>query len=393
MSSARTYDLVVLGATGFTARLATAHLARFGPAGLRWALAGRSLERLQQARAELATRDPRLADLPIEVVELTDDAALADMAGVTSVLINATGPYLMHGEPVVRACAETGTDYVDLTGEPEFVDRMYALHHATAVRTGARLVHACGFDSVPHDLGALHAVRQVPAEHRTGAIALRGIVRATGGVSGGTLASMLNAVSRLKPMREAAAERGRLEAQPTGRTSQPVTGRPHRDPVTGTWLLPLPAIDQQIVARSGAAVDDFGPKLTYSHYAGIKRLPVLVGALAGVGLGIGAAQIGPVRRAISARLPQGTGPDDATREAASFTVDFVADHAGGTTHTQVTGPDPYDLSGIALAESALCLAFDHNPGVVGQVTTAQAMGDHLTSRLGRYGVRFSVVGG
>jgi short subunit dehydrogenase-like uncharacterized protein len=391
MSSDRTYDLVVLGATGFTARLATAHLARTRPAGLRWALAGRSQERLEAARAELAALDPRLVDLPIEVVELTDQAALADLAGVTTVLVNATGPYLVHGEPVVRACAETGTDYVDLTGEPEFVDRMFALHHATAVRTGARLVHACGFDSVPHDLGALHAVRQVPSAHRNGPIALRGIVRATGGVSGGTLASMLNAVSRLKAMKEAAATRERLEEKPRGRRASPVTGRPHKDPVTGSWLLPLPAIDQQIIARTAAALPDFGPEVTYSHYAGIKRLPVLVGALAGVGVGIGAAQIGPVRRAIAGRLPQGTGPDDATREAASFTVDFVAEHSGGTTHTQVTGPDPYDLSGIALAEAALCLAFDHNPGVVGQVTTAQAMGDHLTGRLERYGVSFSVL--
>ncbi len=391
MSTARTYDLVLLGATGFTARLATAHLAAHRPADLRWALAGRSRERLEQARDAAAELDPRLAELPIEIVELTDAAGLADLAASTAVLVNATGPYLVHGEPVVRACAESGTDYVDLTGEPEFVDRMYALHHATAVRTGARLVHACGFDSVPHDLGALHAVRQVPAQHRAGPIALRGIVRATGGVSGGTVASMLNAVSRLKPMKEAAAARGRLEAPPVGRTSTAVTGRPHRDPVTGSWLLPLPAIDQQIIARSGAALADFGPQVTYSHYAGIKRLPVLVGALAGVGVGLGAAQIGPVRRAVAKRLPQGTGPDDATRAAASFTVDFVAEHRGGTTHTQVRGPDPYDVSGIALAEAALSLAFDDNPAVLGQVTTAQAMGDRLTARLEQHGISFAVV--
>lgn len=218
-------------------------------------------------------------------------------------------------------------------------------------------------------------------------------MRATGGVSGGTLASMLNAVSRLKPMREAAAARDRVEATPVDRTSTPITGKPHKDPVTGSWLLPMPAIDQQIVARSGAALPDFGPEITYSHYAGISKLPVLVGALAGIGVGIGAAQVGPVRRAIAARLPQGTGPDDATRAAATFTVDFIAEHRGGTTHTQVTGPDPYDVSGLALAESALSLAFDANPDVVGQVTTAQAMGDRLTARLERHGVRFAVVSG
>ncbi len=392
MSSDRTYDLVVLGATGFTARLATAHLARTRPDALRWALAGRSLQRLEGARAELAAIDPRLVGLPLEPVELTDAAGLAELAGSTRVLVNATGPYLLHGEPVVSACAEAGTDYVDLTGEPEFVDLMYARHHATAVRTGARLVHACGFDSVPHDLGAVHAVRHVPAAHRDGPIVLRGIVRASGGVSGGTLASMLNALSRLRPMREAAAARGRLEGPPLSGTAEAVTGRPHRDDVTGLWLLPLPTIDQQVVARSAAALADFGPTLTYSHYAGIEKLPVLVGALAGIGVGIGAAQVGPVRRALTKRLPQGAGPDAATRAAASFTVDFVAEHSGGATHTQVSGPDPYDLSGIALAEAALSLAFDDNPRVAGQVTTAQAMGVHLTSRLERRGVTFSVVG-
>ncbi len=123
----------------------------------------------------------------------------------------------------------------------------------------------------------------------------------------------------------------------------------------------------------------------------MRRLSVLVGAIAGIGVGLGAAQVGPLRRLISSRLPQGTGPDEATRDAASFTVDFVAEQSGWTSHTRVTGPDPYELSGIALAEAALCLAFDDNPDVVGQVTTAQAMGDALTQRLEANGVSFAVV--
>ena len=382
------YDVVVLGATGFTARLATAHLARTRPEGLRWALAGRSRERLEKARADLVAIDPSLADLPIVIVDLTDAAGLGDLAASTKVVINATGPYLLHGEPVVRACAEAGTDYVDLTGEPEFVDRMFVLHHATAMASGARLVHAAGFDSVPHDLGALHAVTQVPAGEP---IALRGIVTASGGVSGGTLASMLNAMSRLKQMRVAAADRERVEPAASARRSRPVTGRPRRDRVTGHWLLPLPTVDQQVIARSGAALEEFGPDFTYSHYAGLRRLPVLVGALVGLGVMLGVVQVGPLRRLIAARLPPGTGPDATTRAASSFTVDFVAEHRSGTSRTRVTGPDPYDQSGIALAEAALSLAFDDNPQTAGQVTTAQAMGHRLTERLTAHGLRLVVV--
>ncbi|CAN5447500.1 hypothetical protein BH11ACT8_BH11ACT8_35850 [soil metagenome] len=203
---------------------------------------------------------------------------------------------------------------------------------------------------------------------------------------------MLNVFARLRQMRAAAAARARVEPAPSGRRSREATGRPHRDDVVGTWLLPLPAIDQQIIARSGAALSEYGADFTYSHYAGVKRLPVLGGALVGIGVGVAAAQVGPLRRLISSRLPQGDGPDEATRAAASFTVDFVAEHAGGTTHTQVSGNDPYELSGIALAETALSLAFDDNPSVVGQVTTAQAVGDQLIARLEPYGLRMRVVG-
>ncbi|MGA8256602.1 MAG: saccharopine dehydrogenase NADP-binding domain-containing protein, partial [Nocardioides sp.] len=389
MTDSKTYDVVVLGATGFTARLATAHLAANLPAdGVRWALAGRSQERLEGVRADLVAINPSLVDLPILIVDITSASELTELARSTKVLVNATGPYLMHGEPVVRACATEGTDYVDLCGEPEFVDLMYLAHHETAARTGARLVHAAGFDSVPHDLGALHAVSQIDA---SGPVTLRGIVRATGGVSGGTAASLLNAFSRLRQMRDAATRRAAAEDAITTRTSRQSTGRPHRDPVTGLWLLPMPAIDQAIVARSGASLAQFGSNFTYSHFAGLRHLPVLIGGLAGVGVGLGLAQIGPVRRLVSARLPQGAGPDDATGAAASFTVDFIAEHAGGRTHTQVAGPDPYDLSGIALIETALSLAFDDNPDVAGQVTTAQACGAALTRRLANHGMTMSVV--
>jgi short subunit dehydrogenase-like uncharacterized protein len=306
------------------------------------------------------------------------------------VVIAAVGPYLEHGDPLVAACAAAGTDYVDLTGEPEFVDRTYLRHHATALASGARLVHACGFDSVPHDLGALFTVRQLATPQRP--IRLRGVVRAEGSISGGTFASMLGVASRIPQMRAAARERADAEPAPAnGRRARAVTLRPGRDQLLGYWLLPLPAIDQEIVARSGAAMADYGTDFSYSHAAGIRHAPVLVGALGGVAVALAAAQVAPVRRFLTRKLPSGAGPSDEVRSRSTFTVDFVAETASTVLHTRVSGMDPYDLSGIALAESALCLALDENPPTAGQVTTAQAMGTALTARLERAGVRFEVV--
>ncbi|GAA4123916.1 saccharopine dehydrogenase NADP-binding domain-containing protein [Nocardioides fonticola] len=384
----RDLDVVLVGATGFTGTLAAEHLARAAPTDLRWALAGRNRAKLEAVREALPAG---VAPAEIVVVASDDDAALRSLAERSRVVIGAVGPYLQHGDPLVAACAAAGTDYVDLTGEPEFVDRTYLRHHATAVASGARLVHACGFDSVPHDLGALFTVRQLVDVD--GPVRLRGVVRAGGGVSGGTFASLLGAASRVREMRAAARERAAAEPAPSdGRRARQVTLRPGRDPLLGLWLLPLPAIDQAIIARSAAALPDFGPDLSYSHAAGLRRAPVLVGALGGIAATVAVAQVGPARRLLMRRLPQGTGPSAEVRAASGFTVDLVAEtDAGPWVHCRVTGMDPYDLSGIALAESALSLALDDNPPTAGQVTTAQAMGDALTARMERVGVRFEVV--
>jgi saccharopine dehydrogenase (NAD+, L-glutamate forming) len=374
-SSDRELDLVVFGATGFTGRLTAEYLARHAPGGLRWGLAGRSQARLEGVREHLADVD--------------DDVSLKDVANRARVVITTVGPYLQYGEPLVAACAEAGTDYVDLTGEPEFVDRTYVAHHATAQQTGARLVHACGFDSIPHDLGAYFTVQLLPDDVP---IALRGVVRASAMMSGGTFHSAMNAFARVRHTRAAHAARREVEPRPEGRTSRAVAGKPHRDPVLGRWLLPLPTIDPMVVARSGAALPAYGPEFRYSHYAGTKTLRYAVGGASTVAaLGV-AAQVPPLRRALLGRIKQGDGPDPTRRARSWFTVDFIGEGGGQTVRTRVSGGDPgYDETAKMLAESALCLAFDDNPPTSGQVTTAQAMGDALTARLRAAGLKFEVL--
>ena len=398
---ARELDVVLFGATGFTGGLTAEYLARHAPPGLRWGLAGRSREKLEAVRRRLAalgrtngpdavsTATADLAELPLLVADATDPASLAEVARRTRVVATTVGPYLAHGEPLVAACAEAGTDYVDLTGEPEFVDRTYVAHHASAERTGARIVHACGFDSIPHDLGALYTVEQLGA---TGAVTVRGVVRAGGTFSGGTFHSALEQFARARQMRTAMQDRRRLEGRPEGRRSRAVGGRPHRDPVLGYWLLPMPTIDPFIVARSGAALPVYGTDFTYSHYAGTKTLRYAAGGAGVVGAVFAAAQVPPLRRMLLSRVPQGQGPSEGRRQKSWFRVDFVGEGDGRTVHTRVSGGDPgYDETAKMLAESALCLALDDNPPTAGQVTTAQAMGDNLIARLRAAGMRFEVI--
>src|SRR3954451_2518490 len=146
MSVGREFDIVLFGATGFTGGLTAEYLAGHAPHGCRWAIAGRSRDKLAAVRERLAEINPSCAELELLVADVTDGDSLRDVASRTRVVATTVGPDLHYGDPLVAACAEMGTDYLDLTGEPEFVDRMYLAHHDTAEASGPRIVHAAGFD-------------------------------------------------------------------------------------------------------------------------------------------------------------------------------------------------------------------------------------------------------
>jgi short subunit dehydrogenase-like uncharacterized protein len=385
----RSYDVVLFGATGFAGQLTAEYLARHAPADCRWALAGRNAAKLETVRDRLAAIDPRLADLPLLSADVTDPATVRTVAESARVLITTVGPYALYGEPLVAACAGAGTDYVDLTGEPEFVNTTYVRHHARAVQTGARLVHSCGFDSIPHDLGAYFTVLQLPED-----VPLRvsGFVRSSGAISGGTLYSALTGFSRIRANLTAARRRRAVEPTSSDRTARTVPGRPHRDRVGDGWAVPLPTLDGQVIARSARAIPRYGPDFRYSHFAVVPRLPTAMGAVLGVGALMCLAQIPPARKAILNRLKPGDGPSAEKRARSWFSVTFVGEGGGERVLTRVSGGDPgYDETAKMLAESALCLAFDDLPATAGQVTTATAMGDALLARLQRAGIRFEVL--
>ncbi|QEC46911.1 saccharopine dehydrogenase [Baekduia soli] len=386
-SDPRPHDLVVLGATGFTGALTAAEVAARAPEGLRWALAGRNPGKLEATRAALAAAHPQAPAPGLLAADVADAASLRALAQATRVLVTTVGPYLQHGAGVVAACAQAGTGYLDLTGEPEFVDRAYLDHHAEAQATGARLVHACGFDSIPHDLGAQFTVAQLPEGVP---LHVRGYLRAAGRFSGGTFHSAMTAMSRPRQGLRAARARRAVEPRDPSRRVHVEAGTPHR--ALDAWAVPLPTIDPQIVGRSARALERYGPDFTYGHYAAVKHLPVAVGGAAGVGALFGLAQIGPVRRALLSRISPGDGPTEAQMDAGWFSVRFVGEGGGRRVVTEVAGGDPgYRETSRMLAEAALCLAFDDLPATAGQVTTAQALGEPLRARLERSGITFRVL--
>jgi saccharopine dehydrogenase (NAD+, L-glutamate forming) len=388
MAEERPLDIVLFGATGFTGGLTAEYLARHAPEGTRWGIAGRSADKLASVRERLVAIDPACAEVELLEADLADADVLRDVAGRTHVVATTAGPYLKMGEQLVAACAAAGTDYADLTGEPEFVDRMYVRHHATAVASGARLVHACGFDSIPHDLGAYFTVQQLPEGVP---LTVRGYVSAGGKPSAGTFHSAVTQFSRARQAGSAHLERRKIEPKPRRKVSSVKDpARWERD--LGFWAVPLPTIDPQVVKRSACALERYGPDFSYGHYAAVKRLPVALGAVGGVGAIFALSQLPPTRSWLLGRMKSGEGPSEQRRERSWFRVLFVGEGGGQRVVTRVSGGDPgYDETAKMLGESALCLAADNLPQTSGQVTTAVAMGDALTARLRSAGIRFELL--
>ena len=389
MAAQRKYDLVLFGATGFTGGLTAEYLAQHAPATTRWALAGRNRAKLEAVRTRLALLNPACARLELIEADVGDAEALRQLAQSTAVVITTVGPYILHGEPLVAACAAAGTHYVDLTGEPEFVDLMWLKYHEQAQKTGAKIVHCCGFDSIPHDLGAYFTVQQLP---QGVPLKVEGFVRAGGTFSAGTYHSAINAFGRMREYAKVVKQRRAREQYPRGRRIGSTKQAVRFEKSLGTWVVPFPTVDPQVVRRSAAALDRYGPEFRYGHYVQVKKLASAAAMIAGVSALFALAQAGPTRRWLLSKQTSGDGPSAERRAKSWFRVRFHGEGGGRKVVTEVKGGDPgYSETAKMLAESALCLAHDQLPDRAGQLTTAAAMGDALLERLQRAGISFEVV--
>lgn len=386
----REFDIVLFGASSFVGKLTAEYLAEHAPEQLRWAIAGRNESKLEKVRGDLAKINSSLAEMTIITADSSDEEALRVMAQSTRLVITTVGPYAIYGETLVKVCAETGTHYTDLTGEPGFVDDMYVKYHPDAVKSGAKIVHTCGFDSVPHDVGAYFTVLQLPENTP---IEVESRVRASGMISGGTFYSALNGFGHAKQTIDAARKRIKLDKAPEGRKIKPLTKPPHRDKTMGMWVAPLPTIDLFVALRSAMAVDRYGPDFKYGHNYAAKRLFTVVGGTLFVGLVFLLAQIPPLRRAMMKLVPPGTGPSKERRDKSWFRVEFVGEGGGKTVRTAVSGGDAgYDETAKMLAETSMALVMDDVPDRVGQLTPVAAAGDALLKRLPAAGIKIEVVG-
>lgn len=382
----RPYDLVLLGATGFTGRLTAWHLARqLHGTSTRWAIAGRDGAKLAALRTELPD-EPE-----VEVVDVGDLVGLLDLAARTRALATTVGPFARHGEPVVQACVRSGTHYADITGEPGFVRLIRDRYHADARQRGVTIVPCCGFESVPADLGVHFTVAHLPDD---APVDVRGYVRAVGRLSGGTAHTALEAIAARQPRAPSAGDTGEAGGAGDARPVALLPRRLHRVDALGAWAVPLPTLDAGIVLRSARVLDGYGSAFRYGHYARVGRLPTAAAGAAGLGAFAAAAAFAPTRRWVRRALPSpGEGPSAEVRARSRFTLTFVATGGDQEAITRVSGGDPgYEATAIMLGEAVRCLAGQAHAATrtAGVVTPAMALGGAYRERLHARGVRFEL---
>lgn len=396
-NATRTHDLVIFGATGFVGRLVAEYLAEHAPEGVRIALAGRSRERLEEVRAGLPAR---AHDWPLLTADVADATSLQQLARSTTALASTVGPYLRYGIPVVQACAEAGTHYADLTGEVLFVRKAIDAVDTRARETGARIVTACGYDSIPSDLGVLLLHERAVADAAGGLLDTTLHAKSKGGLSGGTIDSsraQLEAVGENRALGKVLFDPYALSPD---RAAEPDLGK-ERDPrsvfadaETGEWVGPfvMAGFNTRIVRRSNALRDHaYGRRFRYREVSaygrglsGRRRATVFTAAM---GLAF-AGLANPRTRPIFDHLAPspGEGPSEQNRRSGWFSMKIRTTTETGRRYlatVSAQGDPGYAATAVMLGESALCLALDGDrlPPGAGVLTPATAMGDALVDRL------------
>jgi short subunit dehydrogenase-like uncharacterized protein len=407
----QTFDIILFGATSFVGQIMTRYMISQFPEGQgnpTWAIAGRSDAKLQQLKTSLGSSGEHLQTL---VADAENEQALTDLCEQTKVIVSTVGPYALYGEAMVKACVSTGTDYCDLTGEPQWIFKMLKRYEKIAQATGARIVHSCGFDSIPSDLGVLYTQQQ--AKQQLGSycegIYMR-VKAAKGSASGGTVASMMNLVKEATTDKQLR----RLLANPYA-LCPAGHGFEHRqenlktakfDPPSQSWIAPfvMAAINTRIVHRTNSLLNkQYGQNFIYDEAMmmgkGTKGSVFAAGLSIGLGGFMLAAALPPSRWFMEKTiLPKpGEGPSLKEQQQGYYDLRFFGvTSTGQQIQTKVTGDqDPgYGSTAKMLAQSAACLAQDISKKELagGFWTPASAMGDKLIDRLQQHaGLTFSVV--
>jgi short subunit dehydrogenase-like uncharacterized protein len=408
--STPSHDLVAFGATSFVGKILCRYLGEeFGaPGEMKWAAAGRSKAKLEELRSSLGAK---AGMLPLIVADAGDEASLRELCTSARVVVSTVGPYALYGEPLVRACAESGTDYCDLSGEVQWIRRMVQRYEATARKSGARVVHCCGFDSIPSDMGVHFLQHQ--AMKRFGVPCTRVKMRVKvmrGEFSGGTVASLMNVVKEAAAdpvlRKELADPYSLCPAASAPKVRQPNVRSAQLDVDFGAWVAPfvMSGINTRIVHRTNALSEQaYGADFTYDEAMlmgrGLKGRFAATAMTAGLSGFMLAAAIRPARAVLERFvLPKpGEGPSPEAQRKGFFDLRFLGTTADGRQiRTKVTGDrDPgYGSTGKMLGQAAACLALDVDKAATpgGFWTPATIFGDRLIQRLGDHsGLTFELI--
>lgn len=400
MTNTREFDVVLFGATGYTGQLVADHLAAHG-SGARLALAGRNKERLQHVASEIRT------SLPLLVGDSQDPAFVSQLAQRAKVVCTTVGPYSLYGERLVAACVDAGTSYCDLTGEVHFIRSMIDRYEERARQSGARIVHCCGFDSIPSDLGTFYLQEQARARWGAPCDEVRArVTKMRGGSSGGTIASgqeVMKATAKDAALRKLLLQPYCLnpDGEQTGPDKPDQLG-PKQDEDFG-WTAPfiMAACNSRVVRRSNAVLGfPYGRNFRYDEAIatgrGPKGLLTASAISAGTAAMITSMAIAPLNKLSQRVLPKpGQGPTREQRETGFFVYELVGSRGGDKLRARVSADrDPgYGATAKMLGQSALCLALDADrlPVKGGSWTPASAMGMALVERLNNVGVRFEMI--
>ena len=400
-------DIVVFGATSFVGKILTDYMHRTYGVGkdLKWGIGGRSEKKLQDLKESLGAS---AKDLPVITADASDDTALKNLCDQTRVVVSTVGPYALYGEPLVRVCAETGTDYCDLTGEVQWIRKMIEKYEDKAKASGARIVHCCGFDSIPSDMGVWFLQQQAQEQFGQPALDVRMRVKvAKGGLSGGTVASMMNvakeAGSDPQLRKELANPFSICPKEHRSSRRQPSIKSAEYDEDFGVWLAPfvMGAINTRVVHRSNALQQaGYGKEFTYDEAMmvgkGVKGRLRGYGITGAMGAFFTASAIGPTRWLVEKLVPSpGEGPSPEEQEKGFFDLRFIGKTEDGRKLiTKVTGDrDPgYGSTGKMLGEAAMCLANDVADKPGGFWTPASLLDGKLLERLtSNAGLTFELV--
>ncbi|MEL0137545.1 MAG: saccharopine dehydrogenase NADP-binding domain-containing protein [Halieaceae bacterium] len=378
MTSDHAFDIVVFGASGYTGRLVAEYLSQeYGDDELSWAMAGRSLEKLAAVRQEMGISDT----VALLEVDIGDPSSVRNMVQACKVLITTVGPYQLYGDEIVKQCAEHGTDYVDLTGEPGWMHGTIAKYGAAAKASGARIVHSCGFDSIPFDLGVFNLQQHAIAKTGQPVATVKGRVRAmNGGFSGGTIASMRATMAAVASNPEIIGILTNPFALTEGFTGpeQPAGAAPQYDEELGSWSAPfiMAPINTKNIHRSNFLLGHrYGEDFRYDEML-----------LTGDGdQGKATAEFVAKDDSVAkSKLQPGEGPTEEERESGNYDVIFAGmSRDGELMISSVQGDrDPgYGSTSKMLAEAAMCLLKNPELASGGLWTPAAALGEALVERL------------